>query len=112
MRCCSRYLFILLEHVRSAKWLRPRFWQREDSSSGAAGANVDQIDPMDELFLAFFDSFKEDKDELKFYKAELASMDLPKTPELRVDYLHIKKYSPQPAYALIAEPDRYLTLCP
>ncbi|TKW19501.1 hypothetical protein SEVIR_4G024300v4 [Setaria viridis] len=33
-------------------------------------------------------------------------MDLRKTPELRVDYLHIKKYSPQLAYALIAEPDR------
>ncbi|RCV20049.1 hypothetical protein SETIT_4G025200v2 [Setaria italica] len=82
MRCCSTYLFILLEHVRLAKWLRPRLWQR-------GGIVV---------------CFKEEKDELKFYKAELASMDLRKTPELRVDYLHIKKYTPQLAYALIAEP--------
>ncbi|RCV20045.1 hypothetical protein SETIT_4G024800v2 [Setaria italica] len=81
MRCCSTYLFILLEHVRSAKWLRPRLWQR-------GGIVVCWI------------SFKEDKDEFKFYKAELASMDLRKTPELRVDYLHIKKYNPPASICL------------
>jgi hypothetical protein len=49
---------------------------------------------------------------VEFYKADLATMTMKQSSVLRIDYLHIKEYSPKPSYALISDSERYLTICP
>ncbi|PUZ62347.1 hypothetical protein GQ55_4G349800 [Panicum hallii var. hallii] len=61
---------------------------------------------MEDLFLSFFDSFKEEHDAVEFYKADLGTMTMKQSSVLRIDYLHIKEYSPKPSYALISDSER------